>query len=255
MFKKALKLSAFFLLFFILSSIIHVLCIGYFHHTWSPLMVIRNYEALDKNSHYTATQYYAPIDSVSPKMILAVMCAEDINFPYHHGFDFDGIQKAREYNRTHKKMIGASTVSQQTAKNVFLWQGRNWVRKGLEAYYTVLIEMLWSKKRIMEAYLNVIEMGDGIYGVEAASHYYFEENALRLDRDQSAALCAIFPNPRKWDPRKPNKETLPNLRRIKKCMPAYQHLLTDIGITGQKPVTNKKPKGKNPVKPDRTSTR
>jgi monofunctional biosynthetic peptidoglycan transglycosylase len=253
MFKKALKLSALFLLFFIISSVIHVLCIGYFHHTWSPLMVIRNYEALDKNSHYTATQYYTPIDSVSPKMVLAVMCAEDINFPYHNGFDFDAIQKAREYNKTHEKTIGASTISQQTAKNVFLWQKRNWVRKGFEAYYTFLIETLWSKKRIMEAYLNVIEMGDGIYGVEAASHYYYEENALRLNKDESAALAAIFPNPRKRDPRKPDKETTQRIGQIKNCMRVYKKLLTDIGITEKKPV--KKRKGKSGTGPDQTSTR
>jgi len=234
MFKKVLKLSAIFFLFFVLSSFIHVLCIGYFHHTWSPLMVIRNYEALKNNPDYSSQQYYMPIDSISSNMVLAVMCAEDQKFPEHNGFDFDAIQKAMKHNEKSEKKKGASTISQQTAKNIFLWQRRDFLRKGLEAYYTVLIELCWSKKRIMESYLNIIEMGDGIYGVEAASRQYYEKNAFKLSSRESASLCAILPNPRKFDPHQLVGKPKNEYKRIIRCMPRMKKLLKDIGIKERK---------------------
>lgn len=234
MFKKALKLSALFFLFFVLSSFIHVLSIGYFHHTWSPLMVIRNYEALKNNPDYSAQQYYVPIDSISPKMVLAVMCAEDQKFPQHNGFDFDAIQKAMEHNQKSDKKKGASTISQQTAKNIFLWQRRDFLRKGLEAYYTVLIELCWSKKRIMESYLNVIEMGDGVYGVEAAARQYYEKNAHELTSSEAASICAILPNPRVFDPHQLRGKPKNEYKRIIRCMPRLKKLLKDIGINEKK---------------------
>ncbi len=140
---------------------------------------------------------WVPIDKISNSMQLAVVSSEDQNFLTHHGFDFEAIQKVLE-QEDEKKMRGASTISQQTAKNVFLWDGRNFVRKGLEAYFTCLIEWTWGKKRIMEVYLNVIEFGDGIYGVEAASHHYFGKSASNLSKEEAATLAALLPNPREY---------------------------------------------------------
>lgn len=149
---------------------------------------------------------WVSIDKISPNLILAVVSSEDNNFTEHWGFDFEAIRKAAEYNnKKHIRRIkGASTISQQTAKNVFLFPSRSWIRKGFEVYFTLLIETLWSKKRIMEVYLNVIEMGDGIYGAEAASQKYFKKHAKVLSQNESALLAAILPNPRKWSPVKPN---------------------------------------------------
>lgn len=234
MFKKALKLTGLFILFFIAASFIHVLSIGFFHHTWSPLMVIRNYEALNGDPDYSQEQYYVPLDSISPNIILAVMCSEDQKFPKHNGFDFDAIEKAIEWNKTHKNKKGASTISQQTAKNIFLWQSQNFLRKGLEAYYTLLIELVWSKKRIMESYLNIIEMGDGIYGVEAASRMYFEKNALKLTKREAASIAVILPNPHKRNPLKLNSDLKGDRDVIERWMRKYKHLLTDIGIEEKK---------------------
>ncbi len=138
-------------------------------------------------------------------MPLAVMAAEDQNFEEHFGFDFKAIKKAGEYNQHHKgkRLKGASTISQQTAKNVFLFPARSWVRKGFEVYFTFLIEVFWSKKRIMEVYLNVIETGEGIYGAEAAAKDYFKKPASRLSIREASLIAAVLPNPRFWNPSKP----------------------------------------------------
>jgi monofunctional biosynthetic peptidoglycan transglycosylase len=124
-----------------------------------------------------------------------VVCAEDQDFLEHEGFDFEAIEKAYKYNRNHKRKRGASTISQQTAKNVFLWPSRSWLRKGFEVYFTFLIETIWSKKRIMTAYLNSIEFGDGIYGAEAAAQFYFKKSALQINRQEAALLASVLPNP------------------------------------------------------------
>ena len=136
------------------------------------------------------------IDTMSKNIQLAVICSEDQNFLIHHGFDFEAIKKAMENNQKNRRIKGASTISQQTAKNVFLWPQRSWLRKGLEAYFTFLIELAWSKERIMEVYLNSIEMGKGIYGVEAASQFWFKKSASKLSQQEAAAIAAILPNPR-----------------------------------------------------------
>jgi monofunctional biosynthetic peptidoglycan transglycosylase len=135
--------------------------------------------------------------------VLAVIASEDNNFETHYGLDFKAIEKAKKLNARGKKIRGASTITQQTAKNVFLWQARTYVRKGLELYFSGLIELIWGKERIMEVYLNVIEMGDGIYGAEAASQLYFHKSAKNLTRSEAAAIAAVLPNPRKWRPDKP----------------------------------------------------
>lgn len=156
---------------------------------------------------------WVPLSKISNTLQLAVVTSEDQNFLWHHGFDFDAIEKAVKYNekqqkRKHPKTRGASTISQQTAKNAFLFPARSFVRKGLEVYFTALIELLWSKQRIMEVYLNVIEMGDGIYGAEAASMHYFHKHASQLTTTEAAAIAAILPNPIKYNPVKPSAVVL-----------------------------------------------
>ncbi len=142
---------------------------------------------------------YIDFEEMSPNMRLAVMASEDQLFPDHNGFDIKSIKKALENNkRKTKRVRGASTISQQVAKNVFLWQGRTWVRKGLEVYFTFMIELVWSKERILEMYLNVAEMGKGIFGVEAASQAYFKKPASKLTRTEAAMIAACLPNPKKY---------------------------------------------------------
>lgn len=162
----------------------------------TPLMVIRSLDNSQKNKSNGWKHDWVSIDEISKNMQLAVICSEDQNFLNHHGFDFEAIKKAMENNQKNRKIKGASTISQQTAKNVFLWPQRGWARKGFEVYFTFLIELVWSKERIMEVYLNSIEMGNGIYGVEAAAQHWFKKPAVKLSRYEAAAIAAILPNPR-----------------------------------------------------------
>lgn len=147
---------------------------------------------------YGLTRDYISYDEMGNNAKLAVICAEDQLFPDHNGFDVDAIKKAIKYNNDpkHKKVLGASTISQQTAKNVFLWNGRNWIRKGLEVYHTFMIELIWGKKRILETYLNVAEMGKGIFGVQAAAQQYFKKDANKLTKSEAAWIASILPNPK-----------------------------------------------------------
>lgn len=165
----------------------------------TPLMVIRSVESIFKGEMPKNSKRWVSIDEISPNMVQAVVASEDNLFLYHHGFSFDAITKAFEHNINGKRIRGGSTISQQTAKNVFLFPQRSYIRKGLEAYFTVLIELIWNKKRIMEVYLNVIEMGDGIYGVEAAAQEHFGIHASQLSRSQAALIAACLPNPRRFD--------------------------------------------------------
>ena len=155
----------------------------------------------------SSTYHYEWVDGedISRYMKLAVVSSEDNNFMTHNGFDWEAIEKARKYNETHKKKRGASTISQQTAKNVFLWPSRSWVRKGLEVYFTFLIETLWSKDRILEVYLNVIEMGPCTYGVQSAAKEYFKTTADKLTREQCALIASCLPNPKKFRLSKPSR--------------------------------------------------
>ena len=151
---------------------------------------------------------WVKLNDISPNMILAVVAAEDNNFMNHYGIDWDAINKARKINKHSRIKHGASTISQQTAKNVFLFPSRTWIRKGLELYFTFLIEIFWGKKRIMEVSLNVVELGYGIYGVESASKYYFNKSASNLNCSESAMLAAILPSPIKRNPLHPSKYLL-----------------------------------------------
>jgi monofunctional biosynthetic peptidoglycan transglycosylase len=170
----------------------------------TPLMLIRCVEQKIDGKEMHLEKDWVSFDELSPQLQLAVVCSEDQNFIKHNGFDFQAIDKAMEYNENHKRKRGASTISQQTAKNVFLWPGRSWIRKGFEVYFTFLIETLWSKERIMEVYLNVIEVGDGVYGAEAASRKYFKKSALSLTKSEAALIAAVLPNPLKFKVSKPS---------------------------------------------------
>ncbi len=171
----------------------------------TPLMVIRCFEqSADPKRTVRCEKDWVSFDAISPKLQLAVVCAEDQEFLEHEGFDFNAIEKAYAYNQTHKRKRGASTISQQTAKNVFLWPSRSWLRKGLEVYFTFLIETIWSKKRIMTVYLNIIELGDGIYGAEAAAQRYFRKSARDLNTQEAALLASVLPNPLKRSVAKPS---------------------------------------------------
>lgn len=170
----------------------------------TPLMVIRVFEAaFDPDRDVRLRKDWEPISNISKNAPQAVIAAEDQKFLDHRGFDFEAMEKAWEGNKKGKRIKGASTITQQTVKNVFLWPSRSYVRKGLEAYFTVLVELIWSKERIVEVYLNVIEMGDGIYGIEAASQVYYDKPAAKLNRSQAAMIAAVLPNPRRWNPTKP----------------------------------------------------
>jgi monofunctional glycosyltransferase len=164
----------------------------------SGLMVQRRVEAWSSGKPYQSRHRWVPLEDISPSLGVAVIAAEDQNFPDHFGFDWQAIEKAVQHNEHSRRKRGASTVSQQTAKNLFLWNSRSWTRKGLEAWFTLLIEMGWSKKRILEVYLNIVEFGDGVYGAEAAARTYFGKSAKRLTASESALLAAVLPNPRKF---------------------------------------------------------
>jgi monofunctional glycosyltransferase len=150
-------------------------------------------------SGYGLKRDYVGWDDISPNMKLAVMASEDQLFPRHNGFDWKSIEKAIEHNqRKPKRVRGASTISQQVAKNVFLWNGRSWIRKGFEVYFTFMIELVWGKKRILEVYLNVAETGKGVFGVEAAAQHNFKKSAKKLTRMEAAMIAACLPNPKKY---------------------------------------------------------
>jgi len=161
-------------------------------------MLIRNIEQFQDDKKLVLKHDWVPIEAISKNLQLAVICSEDQNFLAHNGFDMEAIEKAVKHNKKGKRIRGASSISQQTAKNVFLWPQRSWFRKGLEVYFTFLIELFWSKERIMEVYLNSIEMGNGIYGVEAASQFWFKKPAIKLNRNEAAAIAAILPNPLRY---------------------------------------------------------
>jgi len=164
----------------------------------TPLMAIRCAEQLSKGEKLILKKDWTRIEEISPNMVKAVIAAEDNLFVTHNGFDKEAIEQAIEYNKKGKKIRGGSTISQQTAKNVFLWPSRSYIRKGLEVYFTFLIEFAWGKERIMEVYLNVIETGKGIYGVEKASFIYFQKSSATLTAGQAALIAAALPSPRRY---------------------------------------------------------
>ncbi len=186
------------IIFFLILSISSVILFRWVAIPLTPLMLIRCAEQKSEGKDMTLKHDWVNMEKISPKLQLAVVCSEDQNYLKHYGFDWGAIEKAMKNNELGKKIRGASTISQQTAKNVFLWPGRSYVRKGFEVYFTLLIEVCWSKERIMEVYLNSIEMGKGVYGAEAAAQFWFKKSAEKLNKDESAAIAAILPNPLKY---------------------------------------------------------
>ncbi|RLD29352.1 MAG: monofunctional biosynthetic peptidoglycan transglycosylase [Bacteroidetes bacterium] len=183
------------LLWFVGLSVLWVILYKYVPVPYTPLMAIRSVQG---DSNYRTEHDWVPLSLISQEIQLAVICAEDQKFLNHKGFDYKAIEEAYKSNKNRKSLKGGSTISQQTAKNVFLWPGRSWLRKGLETYFTFLIETIWSKERILEVYLNSIEMGAGVFGVEAAADYWFNTTANELSQHQAAAIAAILPNPRNY---------------------------------------------------------
>ena len=180
----------------------------------TPLMLIRAVEG------HGLTKSWRPLGVISPQLVHAVMASEDAKFCEHHGFDWEAIDEAwQRYRRGVGKLRGASTISMQTAKNVFLWPGRDWIRKGLEAYFTVLIEFVWGKKRIIETYLNVVEWGPGIYGAAAAAQFYFHKPPSALNAEEAARLAAILPDPLKWSASRPDRYVAERAAIIRERMP------------------------------------
>ena len=193
--KKFYKFLLKIVIWFVALSVIWVVIYKYVPVPYTPLMAVRYFE---EDKGYTAKHQWKPISEISQNLQLAVICSEDQNFLTHNGFDVKSLKEAYLENQEGKRIRGGSTISQQTAKNVFLWQGRTWLRKGLEVWFTFLIETMWSKERILEVYLNSIEMGNGVFGAEAGAKYWFNVSSKNLSRNQASAIAAILPNPRKY---------------------------------------------------------
>jgi len=196
--RRLLRWTSWGLLALVASSLMTVLLLRFVPVPFSALMVERRIQSWFTPGPYTSRHDWVSLEDIAPCMGVAVIAAEDQNFAEHFGFDWKAIEKAVEHNEHSRRKRGASTVSQQTAKNIFLWSSRSWVRKGFEVYFTLAIETLWPKKRILEVYLNSVEFGDGIFGVEAASRSYFGKPAKALRPSEAALLAAVLPNPHKF---------------------------------------------------------
>ena len=205
---------------FLASTILAVVALRFVPVYFTPLMFIRLVQQAKEGRELKLSHHWVPLSNISPSMPVAVMASEDARFLEHHGFDYEAIEKAAMRNLKHpeKRKLGASTISQQTAKNVFLWPGRSWLRKGFEVYFTALIELLWSKQRIMEVYLNSIETGEGIYGVDAVAEEHFHTDALHLTRSQCALIAVTLPNPRRFSSLNPSAYIRKRQARIEREM-------------------------------------
>ena len=211
-------------LLFVVATVLQVAVLRFVDPPLTAFMVGRYVEAWGEGDRGFALAYdWRDADQITKLLPLALVAAEDQNFPAHDGFDFKAIEKARAHNAKGRKVRGASTISQQLAKNLFLWRGSGvtrWLRKGLEVWYTVLIEALWPKERIIEVYANVIEYGDGVYGAQAAARRYFRKDASKLTAAEAARLAAVLPNPRKYSVAKPGPYVQRRSRSIERQMRA-----------------------------------
>lgn len=237
MIKKLFKFIFKFFLWFIGLTVLWVLVYKFVPVPYTPLMAIRSIEG---DAKYETRHDWVPIEEISQYLQLAVICSEDQTFLSHSGFDRKAIEKALEHNEKGKKIRGGSTISQQTAKNAFLWPGRTWFRKGLEAYFTLLIETLWSKERILEVYLNSIEMGNGVYGAEAASQYWFHKSAKKLTPQNAAAIAAILPSPQRYKANPPGPYVAGRTQWIMRQMRYYGPII----LKKQEPIETKKKRKK-----------
>ena len=216
--KKILKFLLWIIIAFFVLSIGTTIVYRFYPVPVSPLMLIRLCQQMADGRQLKLAHRWVPMDSIHPSLPQAVWASEDQNFFRHSGFDLDAIEKAWQEREEKGRVRGASTISQQTAKNVFLWPESSWTRKAFEAYFTILIETFWSKHRIMEVYLNTIEMGDGIYGAEAVSLEHFGCHARDLDANRSALIAASLPNPIKRNSAHPSKYMYKRQRQILKQM-------------------------------------
>ena len=213
---------------FFASTILSVVALRFIPVVATPLMLIRCYQQVKAGEELKLSHDWEPLTNISKDLPIAVMTSEDAKFLEHHGFDYQAIEHAAKRNRQHpeKRKLGASTISQQTAKNVFLWPGRSWVRKGFEVYFTALIELMWPKERIMEVYLNSIEMGNGIYGAQAVAEEHFNTDAKDLTKAQCALIAATLPNPRKFSSKNPSAYMLKRQKRILREMKYVERMAT-----------------------------
>lgn len=216
--KKLVRYTRNLLIFFFSSTILAVIAYRFIPVYVTPLMVIRSVQQIASGDKPTWKHTWVSFDKISPHLPMAVIASEDNRFAEHSGFDFVEIEKAMKENDKRKKKRGASTISQQTAKNVFLWPQSSWIRKGFEVYFTFLIELCWSKERIMEVYLNSIEMGNGIYGAQAAAKYKFGTTAAKLSKGQCALIAATLPNPIRFNSAKPSPYIIKRQNQILKLM-------------------------------------
>lgn len=202
-----------------LLSVAQVLALRFIDPPFTSFMAIRQFEALGAGDTGFRVAYdWRDLDDIAPSLALAVVAAEDQKFAGHRGFDLEAIESALEHNAAGGRVRGGSTISQQLAKNLFLWSGRSWVRKGLEAWYTVLVEALWPKRRILEVYVNVAEFGDGIYGAQAAARSYWGKDAAALSTNESARLAAVLPSPRRYSAHRPGPYVQKRARWIERNM-------------------------------------
>lgn len=208
---------------FFASTIAVVILLKWVPVYYTPLVFIRTFEYALEGKWVPVQKSWTPIEEISPHLQRAVIASEDPKFLSHNGFDFEAIARAIEANKKRKIKMGASTISQQTAKNVFLYPSRTYLRKGLEAYFTVLIETFWDKRRILEVYLNVIELGAGIYGAEAAAAHFYDKPSLKLNASEAHLFAAILPNPRKWNPKKPTNFVLRRRNFIRRNLVLLGH--------------------------------
>lgn len=221
--KKVGKIFLWIVLLFFGSTILFVLLYRWVPVPYTPLMGIRCIEQKKEDKPLHCAHHWVPLDSISPYMAIAVIASEDQLFTQHNGFDTKAIKQAYEEAKQGKRRRGGSTISQQTAKNVFLWPTSSWIRKGFEAYFTLLIEHIWNKERIMEVYLNSIEMGDGIYGVDAVAEEHFNRKAANLTREQCALIAATLPNPRRFSSKSPSNYIRKRQRQILRQMRNIEH--------------------------------
>lgn len=205
-------------LFLFVSSVLAVVAYRFIPVYYTPLMFIRMYEQHREGKPFKLEHKWVPMERIAQPLVQAVVASEDNLFLDHNGFDLTQIQKARAEAEKGGRVRGASTITQQTAKNVFLWPGKTYLRKGIEVYFTVLIEWIWGKERIMEVYLNSIEMGDGIYGAEAVAQAHFGKPAYRLTEAEAALIAATLPNPRRFNSAKPSPYMLKRQAKILSLM-------------------------------------
>ena len=216
--RKFLLFLKWLILSFLLSTVGMVLCYRWVPVAVTPLMIIRCVENFKKGETVAIHHQWVSLNQISEYMPLAVVASEDQNFMKHHGFDFTAIEQAMAEHQKGKRTRGASTISQQTAKNIFLWPASSWTRKAFETYFTVLIELLWSKERIMEVYLNSIEMGPNIYGVEAVAQRHFGCSASELRHSDCALIAATLPNPLHYSSFAPSRYMRQRQKAIRKQM-------------------------------------